>query len=63
MASNSEYEQTRCFNQPISEIEMCDIALKGLIAKHNLKEKFRQSFLNSVITGEERIYIENLKTK
>lgn len=59
MASNSEYEQRRSFEDNISEQEKCETSLKQLIDKHDLKEKFRKSFMDSIISGEERIYIEN----
>ena len=58
MASNSEYEQIRSFNEPISEMEKCDTVLKRLIDKYNLREEFKKSFINSVITGEMRLEIK-----
>jgi len=74
MASNSEYEQRISFKKDkLFKIVMFDTSngeelnaqnvLNKLIIENNLKEKFRKSFMDSVISGEERIYIENLKTK
>jgi len=58
MASNSEYEQIRCFNEPISETEKCDLVLNKIIDEHLLNEEFRKSFINSIITGEMRLEIK-----
>lgn len=59
MASSDEYQQRRSFEESVSEQEKCEIALKQLVDKHGLKEKFRKSFMDSIITGEMRIEIEN----
>ena len=59
MASNSEYEQRRCFEDNASEQETCNVTLKKIIDNHDLKEKLRKSFMDSITHGEERVYIEN----
>jgi len=59
MASNSEYEQRRMFEEPISEMERCSILLNELKVKYNIKELFKEDVLNSTITGELRIEINN----
>lgn len=59
MASSSEYEQRRCFEDNASEQEACNAALKKIIDNHDLKEKLRKSFMDSITHGEERVYIEN----
>ena len=59
MASNSEYEQRRSFEGNDSEQETCNAALKKIIDNHDLKEKLRKSFMDSITHGEERVYIEN----
>lgn len=58
MASNSEYEQIRCFSETIYEMEMADIVLKDIIVRHKLRVKIKKAFLNSVITGEYKLEFE-----
>lgn len=58
MESSDEYQQRRSFEEQLSEQGKLDILLEQLINRHSLKEKIRKSFMDSIISGEQRIYIE-----
>lgn len=58
MTSNDEYQQQNWINSLASAEEKCDLLLKEIIDKNNLKEEFKKAFLNSVITGEYKVHFE-----